>query len=69
MIKNITKQMLETADELEKQAKKMRCCVAKLQRENASEKEAEMFQFIDIINRSRQEAGLPPIVPLLTDSL
>jgi hypothetical protein len=69
MTQSATEQLLKIANNLEEQARNIRLCIAKAQRENATEKEAVMFNYIDEVNKHRKEAGLPPIVPLLTDSL
>lgn len=65
----IARELLIIADSLEEQARKIRVCVAKIQREKAQGQEAEVLSFIDEVNKYREEAGLPLIVPLITDSL
>lgn len=67
MIISETSALLKIADKLEEQAQKIRLSVAKIQKENKTEKSQEMYNFIDEVNKVRQEAGLPPIIPLITD--
>lgn len=69
MIISETAKLLRIADKLEENARKIRMSVAKIQRENKPEQSKELYSFIDEVNKRREESGLPPIIPLITDSL
>lgn len=64
-----TAKLLKIADKLEEQAQSIRLSVAKIQREDKTERSQEFYNIIDEVNKLRQESGLPQIIPLITDSL
>lgn len=68
MFDKLCDSLLTIADAYAEQAQELRRCVSELQQATAEGEEAKFFDEISALNAKRISLGVPPLLPVITDT-